>query len=439
MTIEVLHPVLPSAAPCDTADSRWVGEIQLHDSFADLVELTNGDGYHRARLLVRDGTDVRGFIDVGVDTATVLGREIAREAARLPAQTPHAGTSVDAPPVSVVLCTRDRTEETKRVITSLLAVDYPDFEIVVVDNAASSLDTWRHVDSLDNPRVRAVHASVPGLAAARNRGLEAARHEIVAFTDDDVLADRYWLTCLTRPFTDPAVGCVTGLVPAAELRTAPQMVFERRVGWSTSVQRRVFRLSDSSSHDGLFPFRVADYGTGANFAVRRSAAFALGGFDEALGAGSPTRGGEDIDWFVRTLAAGHTLVFEPDAITWHQHRDDDDALLTQAHGYGLGLGAWMTKVVTDRHLAPLALARFPVAVRHLATSMRARGTDPTTSTTAAGATRAEVTGLLAGPRALLTARAQGRRSAPFNRFPVLAPAALVYTAHRTEEEPPSPH
>ncbi|MFW0786026.1 glycosyltransferase [Gordonia sp. CPCC 206044] len=445
MKIDVLQPVLPSDAPTDTAESRWVGEIQAHDEFADTVSLKNGAGYQRARLLVRDGTSVRGFIEVGVEDATVLGREVAREASRLP----HVGTANDSAntvvAASVVLCTRDRTDEAKRVIDSLLSMDHPDFEIVVVDNAASSLDTWRYVDGLGDPRVRVVHASVPGLAAARNRGLEEARREIVAFTDDDVVVDRHWLTCLTRAFTDdPSVACVTGLVPAAELRTAAQMTFENRVGWSTSVQRRTYRLSDKAIHGDLFPFRVSDYGTGANFAVRRSAAIALGGFDEALGAGSPTKGGEDIDWFVRTLVAGHTLVFEPDAVTWHQHREDDAALLSQAHGYGLGLGAWITKVALDRHLAPLALARLRHATGHLVTSVSRRSVGvsqaaPADSTGVAGAARAEVSGLLAGPRALLTARAQGRKSAPFKRFPAADPEAPVFAARPIRGGRPSPH
>ncbi|MEE4025412.1 glycosyltransferase [Gordonia sp. PKS22-38] len=449
--ITELFPILAAedAGPLDPG-ARWVGEIQIGDRLADEVSLRGGEGYTRARLLVRDGTSVRGFVDVGVEGGAVLGREVRREASRLPVATtavPAASASA-ALPVSVVVCTRDRTPEVARVVDSLLAMDHPLFEVVIVDNAASSLDTWRYVDTHHDPRVRVIHASVPGLAAARNRGLEAARHDIVAFTDDDVVVDRHWLSCLTRSFADPAVGCVTGLVPAAQLRTTSQVVFEQRVGWSSSLARRAYRLSDRDEHGALFPFRVADYGTGANFAVRRSAAFELGGFDEALGAGSPTRGGEDIDWFVRTLVGGHTLVFDPDAITWHQHREDDAALLSQAHGYGLGLGAWLTKVALDRRLAPLALSRSGIALRHLLTSVGARsaGADerpegaapmsgPGTTRaraanhdTVSGAGREEISGLLGGPRALLTARAQGRKAAPFRSFAPRMPVVAAVDA-----------
>ncbi|MET9202545.1 glycosyltransferase [Gordonia sp. NPDC003585] len=415
--IDTLAPVLGGDGPPTTEDGRWIGEVQLSQPYADTVKALDSDGYQQARLLVRNGRTVLGFIEVGIDDGVILGREVCREMSRLPERAAHDSVPADLPPVSVVLCTRDRTAAATRAVESLLAMDYPQFEVVVVDNAATTLDTWRYVDSLADPRVRAIHASVPGLAAARNRGLEAATHAIVAFTDDDVVVDRYWLERLVAPLSDPAVACVTGLVPAAQLRTAAQCTFEQRVRWANSLERREYRRDDPS-HGKLFPFRVGDYGTGANFAVRRSVAFALGGFDEALGAGSPAKGGEDIDWFVRTIVAGHTLVFEPDAITWHQHRDDDDALSAQAHGYGLGLGAWLTKIAFDRDLAPLALARAGSAVAHLVTSFygRAKPRSAPSVPSVTGAARAEFSGLIAGPRALLTARSQGRKPKPFRHF-----------------------
>lgn len=413
--VDVLHPVLPGAEPATAGQARWISEVQLRTPYADTVKAMESDGYRYARLLVRDGTSVLGFIEVGVDDGVILGREVTREMSRLPART-DPPLPAHEPPVSVVLCTRDRADAARRAVESLLVMEYPNFEVVVVDNAATTLDTWRAVEALADPRVRVIHASVPGLAAARNRGLETATHDVVAFTDDDVVVDAHWLAALVRPLADPDVACVTGLVPPAQLRTEAQCDFEQRVHWTSTIGRRNYRRHDPG-HGKLFPFRVADYGTGANFAIRRSVSFQLGGFDEALGAGSPTKGGEDIDWFVRTIVAGHVLVFEPDAITWHQHRDDADALAAQAHGYGLGLGAWLTKVALDRELAPLALSRAGSAAAHLVSTMsgRTRSTGALSISTPA-ASRAELRGLLAGPRALLTARAQGRKPKPFREF-----------------------
>ena len=102
----------------------------------------------------------------------------------------------------------------------------------------------------------------------------------------------------------------------------------------------MYRLSDPPDDVPLFLFQIGRFGTGANFAVRREVIVDLGLFDERLGAGTATRGGEDLDVFFRVLASGHSPAIEPASIIWHRHRSDNDALLSQARGYGTGLGAW---------------------------------------------------------------------------------------------------
>lgn len=420
--ISELQPILPGG-PAQTIDARWVGCAQVTDRFDDTVKIHYGSDYQHARILVRDGTRVLGYVEVGVEDSIVLGQELNREMRRLQPlatidDTASTRTASELPPVSVVICTRDRTSHLKRVLESVLALDYPSFEVIVVDNAATTLETWRYVEGNNDERLRVVNAAVPGLSAARNRGLESASHEIVAFTDDDVIVDSAWLRCLTRPFADPEVATVTGLVTPASLRTPAQVAFQDRVSWGTAPSRGYFNWRDRHSHGPLFPFRVADFGTGANFAVRRRVAFSLGGFDEALGAGTPTAGAEDIDWFVRSILADHTLAIEPDAITWHEHRATEAELMSQAHGYGLGLGAWLAKVATDRRLAPHAVSRSVLAAKHLAAGvLSTRGAltslkDPETGRLREAAAKAEAAGLRSGPRALARARAAGRRASP---------------------------
>ncbi|MFT4085815.1 MAG: glycosyltransferase [Gordonia sp. (in: high G+C Gram-positive bacteria)] len=414
--ITAIAPILTDAADPECHDAEWVGEIRAADTFAASVALAESGGYRRARLLVRDGSSVLGFISVGVEDGCAIGREIAREASRLPARTDEPAAAPYRGPVSVVVCTRDRPRDLRRALESIQQLDYPDFEVVVVDNASSSLDTWRIVAALDDSRFHVVNGAVPGLASARNRGVEAARHEVLAFTDDDVSVDTDWLAMLVRSFADPEVGCTTGLVPPAQLRNPAQLSFQRRVGWTPQLSTATFRISDGPANGPLFPFNVARYGTGANFAARRSVLLDLGGFDEGLGAGAPTRGGEDIDWFVRCIVAGHTLVFDPDAVVWHVHRDDVDDLSAQAAAYGTGLGAWLTKVALDRELRPIAARRTAAAARHLITSLNDRAhADGTTGGPSRTATRDEFFGLLRGPGALWQARTQGRRAAPLCR------------------------
>src|SRR5271166_2780757 len=152
------------------------------------------------------------------------------------------------------------------------------------------------------------------------------------------------------------------------------------------------------------------YGTGANLALPRAVLKKLGGFDDGLGVGSPAGGGEDIDIFIRVITAGHRLAYEPAAMIWHRPHPDMSALEKEVRTYGLGLGAWMTKVACDPVLAPMALRRAWWAARHLqllAPPPAVEGVD-----LPPGMRRKRIAGILGGPLALAKSRRQGRRARP---------------------------
>jgi glycosyltransferase involved in cell wall biosynthesis len=263
----------------------------------------------------------------------------------------------------------------RTALESVLAVDYPGFEVIVVDNASKTADTRNYVVGLSHPRLQLIHEPQPGASRARNAGLMAASGDVVAFVDDDVVVDRHWLRALMNGFTrGPSVSCVSGIVPAAEIRTPAQAYFDARVGWSDATNARVYDLATPPRDVPLFPFAVRCYGTGASFAVERDVAVRIGGFDEHLGPGTPTGGGEDLDLFFRILRSGRQLVHEPSAVAWHRHRADNEALLAQTRGYGLGLGAWLSKIAGDPETAWLAVKtvalRSPSFIRHLRNASR---------------------------------------------------------------------
>lgn len=404
------------AAP-DWTGSVWVGAVDLSSPMTDRIPLAGGAGYRRARLLVRSGRQPQGFVELDVRDAAVSVDELRRQVAALP-EPPQARVAPLALPVSVVLCTRDRPDALRAALGSLLRLDYPRFEVIVVDNASTTDASAAVVASFGHRDVRLVREPRPGLARARNRGVVSASHGVVAFTDDDVIVDRWWLWGLMDGFAaGPDVACVCGMVPSAELRSFPQAYFDARVAWARSCSPRRYSLAAPPRDQRLFPFQVGAFGTGANFAVRRGAVTALGGFDEALGVGSYTRGGEDIDMFVRVLLAGHQLAYQPSAVVWHRHRADMGSLHEQISGYGLGLGAWITKLLCDRRTARMVFRRSWSGVNHARGMTRVRvdgGREPPEALAGRRLRTTELWALVRGPLAYVRARLSGARKAPLS-------------------------
>jgi glycosyltransferase involved in cell wall biosynthesis len=272
--------------------------------------------------------------------------------------------------VTVVVCTRNRARILENCLAKLRALTYPHLEVVVVDNAPSDDSTRRAVEAVVvvDDRFRYVAEPRPGLSRARNRGLAEARGNYVAYTDDDVAVDPDWVHGLVKGFQRRAdVGCVTGLVCTASITGAAERYFDARAAsWSTRCETQEFDLVGTGRPNALYPFSPGIFGTGANFAFDRALLEDLGAFDEALGAGTKTRGGEDLDIFVRVLRRGHAIVYEPAAVVWHHHRADRAALMKQMFGYGTGLAAFITKCIVDPATRWEVLRRIPLGLRRIA-------------------------------------------------------------------------
>jgi GT2 family glycosyltransferase len=358
------------------AGAVWVGVLDRADLAGELpLALPDADGYHQARFLVRDGRDVLGFVEVPVTHGSVSREAVRDLVAALPE--PVSEPTPPTPPISVVICTRNRTALVTQALESVLASDYPTLEVILVDNAGVKDETRALALNHPDPRVRFVSEPRPGVSRGRNRGLRAAAYDLVAFIDDDVIVDAAWLTGIAGGFARAAdIALVCALVPTGEIRTRTQAWFDHRVTWGDARVARQYRLSDPPADLPLFPFQVGSYGTGAGFAVKRSVYEAVGGLDVAMGPGTPTMGGEDIDLFVRVLAAGWAIAVEPSAVVWHRHRDDLPALEKQAKGYGIGLGAWLTKTTLSPRLVRMAVPLLPAALARLRTIAQGGSDNP---------------------------------------------------------------
>ena len=167
------------------------------------------------------------------------------------------------PPLTatVAICTRDRPDDLRHCLDAVLRLPDDGQEILVIDNNPST-DATREVVAA-YPKVRYVREDRRGLDNARNRALREARHDIVAFVDDDARPEPDWLRAILRNFDGPLVMCVTGLVMPVELETEAQEWFERYSRFGRGYRRRVFDYRNISPLDG------GRVGAGASMALRR--------------------------------------------------------------------------------------------------------------------------------------------------------------------------
>jgi len=214
--------------------------------------------------------------------------------------------------VSVIVCTRRRREHLIRCLNSLLAMTGVRTELILVDNNEPGESVF---DLAGRFPCRYVKSVRPGLARSRNLGLAEARGEIVAFTHDDAEVDPGWGAGLVAALAEPGAVAATGPVLPRELATRGQEWFED-LGWTHPCWYRRRVLEPGGADPGFRP------GAGANLAFRRAALVEQGGFDELLGPGTPTAGGDDTDALWRVLRRGGRVVYTPEAVVRHRHRID---------------------------------------------------------------------------------------------------------------------
>ncbi len=270
---------------------------------------------------------------------------------------PHA-TAAAAPSVeavqpafadmSAIICTRDRTAQLERALKSLFEQELPPAEILVVDNAPAD-DSTRLLVEHGFPDARYIREPVPGLDFARNRALHESGQTIVAFLDDDVVADCGWSRSMMTAFEkNPLAAACIGRVEALTLETEAQRLFEANGGFSRGNERICLPRDVTKPLHGRRAPLIAwaiSVGSGCSLALRREVALEIGGFDEALDLGSSLPGGGDHDILWRVLKAGHEVVYEPEALAWHEHRKEMAAAFHQIVGHQRALTAFLTKSV----------------------------------------------------------------------------------------------
>jgi glycosyltransferase involved in cell wall biosynthesis len=237
--------------------------------------------------------------------------------------------------VSLVMATRGRTAEIGAFIESLLAQGHADAELIVVDQNAD--DRLGGVLAPYRERLALTHlrSSVANANHARNLGLRVARGRIVGFPDDDCLYPDGVLDRVAAAFAhDPALMVLTG--PAAS-----------PAGGLGSGR---WRETGGAIDAGNVWTSVIEF----NLWLRRPLALALGGFDEAMGPGTPIGSAEGNDLVLRAVSAGHAARYEPALRVVHPDKRLTDVAVARARVYGRGLGFALRR----HHAAPGIWLRF---------------------------------------------------------------------------------
>jgi len=216
----------------------------------------------------------------------------------------------ETPRVSVIVCTYNGGKTLDQCLRSLQQLNYPDYEIIVVDDG--STDNTREILER-SPAVRSIHQTNHGLSHARNTGLNAATGELVAYTDSDCYADPEWLTHLVDQLQRTNAAAVGG----------PN--FSPEDGWLAAC----VAASPGQPTHILETDQEAEHIPGCNMAFRRQALLGIGGFDYQY-----RKAGDDVDVCWRLQHAGMWITFAPGAFVWHHRRQTPRAFLQQQAGYG---------------------------------------------------------------------------------------------------------
>jgi len=281
---------------------RWFNQICVNSAVAGTVWFSYTDEWFRG------GVEVTQWKFGLVDAAR---RD--REAAFSPPSSELNLQATDERKLrfSVIVCTYNGTATLRACLESLERLRYPDFEVLLIDDGSTQdIAAIAH----DFPGVRYVRQAHAGLSVARNLGASLATGEILAYTDDDCIADEDWLTYLSLGFADQQWVAAGG----PNIPPQPRNRIEAVVAAAPGAPAHVL-LTDTE----------AEHLPGCNLAIRKTALNSIGGFHPQYRVA-----GDDVDVCWRLREMGGQLHFIPGAMVWHHRRYTVGAYLRQQRGYG---------------------------------------------------------------------------------------------------------
>jgi GT2 family glycosyltransferase len=242
------------------------------------------------------------------------------------------------PATSLILCTRNRPKLVLECVRSVLLGDEVPTELIIVDDSNERNSDLQSLITERPCNIRYLWTRSIGLSRANNDGIAAAKHDILVFTQDDVLVAPRWFGIIVRALIDAGQhSVVTGQVLPGE----PEMAG----AFAPSTK--------SNTHGEVYRGRIgADVLYVQNMAIYRSAINRVGAFDQRLGPGTPFPGAEDNDFGHRLLEAECRILYEPRAVTYHRAWRPKGNHLSLHWGYARAQGGFYAKYLNlkDRYM-----------------------------------------------------------------------------------------
>lgn len=283
------------------------GACIVHVTESQLLSHASGPGWP-ARLVAHT---VAAAQAKPVHVRHVLHHRRARPSPRLPDALPIRAA---LPPVSVIVPTRNGLNLLRTCLEGLARTDYPDIEIIVVDNGSDDPDTLAYLDALDPRRHRVLRAPGPfNFSTLNNRAAQLARGALLCLLNNDieVLAPD-WLGIMATQALRDDVGAVGAQLLYPDGRIQHAGVILGICGGATHAHRLLRPDAQGYFHRHALP-QFTSAVTAACLVVQRERFMAVGGLDEANFAVAFN----DVDLCMRLNARGWQSFYEPRAVLVH--------------------------------------------------------------------------------------------------------------------------
>ena len=236
-----------------------------------------------------------------------------------------------APPVSIVVPAFDEAVGIERAVRSLAESDYPELEVIVVDDGSSD-ETASLVEALGLPQVQVLRQENAGKPAALNHGISAASHDVIVMVDADTVFEPETLGRLVRELVDPHVGAVSGNTKVGNRKGLLGRWQHIEYVMGFNLDRRLYDV-----------LQCMPTVPGAIGAFRRQA------LDEVGGVSGETLA-EDTDLTIAIGRAGWRVVFVEDARAWTEAPATLGQLWRQRYrwSYGTLQAVWKHKAALWR-------------------------------------------------------------------------------------------